>query len=77
MSVASIAVIESQKRSAQAEFLRWSKILEDTTKELEITAAEDPKRSYLVQFTEDCRVMVEHYKSIGDVQEKTLGNLRD
>jgi hypothetical protein len=77
MVTPNIAVIESQKRATQAEFLRWSKTLEDTSSEIEATPEDEPKRVYLALFSNECRLLVDHYRDLGDMQEKTLSALRD
>ena len=76
MDTPNIAVIESQKRSNQVEFLRWSKVLEDTRTDLDDSPVDDPRSVYLRSLYTECQLMSDHYRSIGDQQEKTLSTLR-
>jgi len=77
MAQPNITVIEFQKRASHAEFLRWSKSLEDTQREFEELPEGDPKRVYLKKFESECKIMTEHYREENRRQEATITALRD
>ena len=77
MAEPNIAVLEFQKRASHAEFLRWSKSLEDTQREYEELPEGDPKRVYLKKFASECKTMTEHYREENRRQESTILSLRE
>ena len=77
MAQPNIIVLEFQKRTSHAEFLRWSKSLEDTQREYEELPEGDPKRVYLKKFASECKTLAEHYKEENRLQETTIVALRE
>jgi len=77
MAQPNITVLEFQKRTSHAEFLRWSKTLEGTQREYEELPEGDPKRVYLKKFASECRILTEHYKEENRQQDTTIAALRE